>query len=829
MKLNFAANLKFCMKRFLRGWVLVLIVLFSTVVSFASTDTLKIYAKKLIDQVSIEEKSVIKNYCSLVEVNKIGYQLSNDSIIAASLNNMVDVLRQMGNYEVALDSGYKGERLFASLSDSCGLIDIYNSIGICYFKGGDLSQAIDYFNRSIEIGLAINDQKQLANGLLNASLVHLNTSSFDESEACINKALPIFIKLNDQEGVASCYENLGLINTYCDKYPEALKLLEQALKIYQDNGFENSLPSIYDNIGFVYENMGNLELASKNYRLCIDIAKQQDLQYFYAFGLVDIGRAQMLSGDYSSAIINLVKGNELALEIKSREIVSESYNALSEYYLRVGRPYKSREMLLEYIDYYKKNFNETTSKHLKSLQRQLNNVKKDMEKDQLQASLEMERLKSKQASKVRVAYLVAIIMLIFLLCLSIYTAVNNKRRTEREKLVNQKLKDVNEELETMVEARTKELSLALDKVRELERIKNAFMSNVSHEIRTPLNGLLGFSRFLVSGDLTSEEKAEYGVYIERLGNRLLRILDDVLELSKIETNQVEVQYDDCNINSIVDLMYSDYSESEDVRNKKLQFKSHKALPDVGAFFKVDSFKLKRILENLIENALKFTHQGSVEFGYSFDSNKTLRFFVRDTGIGIPKEAQTRVFERFYRHVNTEKPILYEGAGVGLTIAKGFAIAMGGRIELESEQDKGSTFYLILPQVQIVKSNTNNSLEGKVILLVEDDMAYSQLVESMLISEGAHPVHVKNAEDAIEICNISPKIDAVLLDLQLPFMNGYEVAKILKHQHPKLPIIAQSASTANGEAKLSREMGCDAFIAKPTDSSVLFATLRTAIC
>lgn len=812
--------------KFLRCVLLAQLFFYPHFVS-AETDTLKTYATKLIAQISEKTKSQTENLCIVNEVNRIGYKISDDSIIGASLNSYAYILRQANQFEVARDSASKAEHHFKNINDNFGLTDTYIITGLCYYSEGNLPSAILYFHQSIELAKATGDTRLLARSLLNAGLAYLNVRNYEEAEISLNQGIEQFKKLNDSISIGYSYENLGLIYTYKNEYKKALKYQFSAARIYKNLGSVNTLPSVYDNIGFAYEGMEDYDNAIKHYQFCVDTAEKYNVPYYIAFGHVDLGRALLKIGDYTKSIIHLIKGHDLAIAQNCGEIISESYSALSDYYLKIGRPYKSREMLLDYIEYYKKSFNESTTAQLKSLQGQLDKINKDREKEQLKTSLEVERIKTKQASRTHISYLIATTLLIALLIVMTYVLINNYRRGIREKQTNQRLKELNEELESMVESRTKELQISLNKVQDLERIKNAFLNNISHEIRTPLNGILGFSRFLSSGELTKEEKNEYGTYIEKLGTRLLRILDDVLELSRIETNQLDVHVESCNINSLISSIYTTFIASDQIKGKEIELVQHKALPDVNAFFSIDEPRLYRILENLIDNAIKFTPKGKVEFGYMIDENQVLRFFVKDTGIGIPAKEQERIFERFYRHTSNNNDILYEGAGVGLTIAKGFAIAMGGRIDLVSEENKGSTFYLILPQIQI-EDKWGNFLKDRTILIAEDDIITSQLIERLLSNKGARVIITKNAEDAIDICEFNNNINAVILDIQLPFMNGYEAARKLKLVNPNLPIVAQSSSTTGNEALLSQKMGCDAFIAKPIDYEELLKTLRKLI-
>ena len=308
----------------------------------------------------------------------------------------------------------------------------------------------------------------------------------------------------------------------------------------------------------------------------------------------------------------------------------------------------------------------------------------------------------------------------------------------------EEIRSSNEELRVTAEelwAMNKELEKAKQKAEESDRLKTAFLHNTSHEIRTPLNAILGFSEILSSNFDDKEKLAHFSEIIRKRGQDLLRIVDEILDIAKIESNQMQIRIGECNLSVLLAEIEEFYSEYQKQINKShISFKSNIPNKDTGLIIKTDSVKLKQIFINLINNAFKFTNQGEIEFGIDKEENNFLIFYVKDTGIGIPKEKDEIIFQRFMQ-VNTDSTRIYGGTGLGLSIVKGLIDLLKGDIWLESEQGKGSTFYFSIPtdhathksyeplgvseQQSILKSNSR-------ILIVEDDSYNTEYLKEVLI-------------------------------------------------------------------------------------------------
>ncbi|NCA75325.1 MAG: PAS domain S-box protein [Alphaproteobacteria bacterium] len=383
----------------------------------------------------------------------------------------------------------------------------------------------------------------------------------------------------------------------------------------------------------------------------------------------------------------------------------------------------------------------------------------------------------------------------------------------------------------------KNLIAAKEKAEESDKLKSAFLSNMSHEIRTPMNAILGFSTLLSDPGISEEERTEFIHIIKERGTDLMRIIDDIIDVAKIESGQVRIEIKECKVNNLLTNLSVTLNEVKRKTNKLNVILN--CLPgntDKDFTILTDGNRLRQILTNLIENALKFTDEGFVEFGYTFlnvENKSFIEFFVRDTGIGIPQEMHNIIFERF-RQVDDSNTRKYGGTGLGLTISKNLIQLLGGEIRLESERGKGTKFFVRLPltippgmtfDAAIPKpaAVAPNTWPGKVILVAEDEESNFFLMDRILKRTGVKLVWAKNGFEAIEMCN-SQHIDLVLMDIRMPLLDGYEATVEIKKEHKTLPIIAQTAYALKGERERSLAAGCDNYLSKPIDSRELLSIL-----
>lgn len=347
------------------------------------------------------------------------------------------------------------------------------------------------------------------------------------------------------------------------------------------------------------------------------------------------------------------------------------------------------------------------------------------------------------------------------------------------------------------------LEQAYKKVEESEHLKSAFLANMSHEIRSPLNAILGFTDLMEEQHLTEADKEKCLTNIKNSGNRLLALISDILDISKLEANQQQLKNETHNLNEIIDRLFDQFSIIDNRNSFKI--KTVKSLKNDDAHISTDTYRLQQIFSNLIENALKHTEQGQVSFGYELKGD-FLEFFVSDTGDGITTENQKLIFERFRQIEN--KTNINQGAGLGIPIAAGFSQLFGGEMWLDSEVGKGSTFYFTIPYLPVKAKN-----KRPVILVAEDEEANFMLLE-MWMGKFCDIVHAHDGNEAVTLAHENKDIDLILMDIKMPYLNGIEATKQIRQFDLKIPIIALTAFVMDDEKEQILKAGCNQLLPKP---------------
>jgi len=378
--------------------------------------------------------------------------------------------------------------------------------------------------------------------------------------------------------------------------------------------------------------------------------------------------------------------------------------------------------------------------------------------------------------------------------------------------------------------------LEKEKIRaeESDRLKSAFLANMSHEIRTPMNAILGFSGLISAPDLEPQKFSQYNSLIKMAGEQLIRIIDDIIDISKIEMNQMSIDIQPTRIYSGLEKIVEIHRNKINSLGKNIQIQLQADNAWKELIIETDEVRFKQIVNNLIGNAVKYTDSGTISVGYTVKKtgkNPVAEFFVKDTGHGIPKESFELIFKRFSQADNVD---FKEGAGLGLSITKGLLDLLGGKIWLNSEPGKGSEFYFTLPYNEKADGSISTNPEAgngkkpdfsdKLIYIAEDDSSsYYYLTEIL----SASAIQIKRAENGKELLElIGEKIpDLVLLDIRMPVMSGLEALTEIRKLHPFLPVIAQTAYAMPEERKRCLDTGCDNFISKPINKKMLLKMIE----
>jgi PAS domain S-box-containing protein len=371
-----------------------------------------------------------------------------------------------------------------------------------------------------------------------------------------------------------------------------------------------------------------------------------------------------------------------------------------------------------------------------------------------------------------------------------------------------------------IQQMNEDLIISKNKAEESDKLKSAFLANISHEIRTPMNAIMGFSELLTDPDLTESKSIRYVQIIDASCNQLLTVISDIIDISKIEADQVIIEKEPVNISTLLEDIHATYKNQiySPLVNLVYDFK-----PELGIVeTETDKNRVKQVLCNLLNNALKFTHEGEVRFGINIKDD-FIEFYVNDTGIGIAAVDQDIVFERF-RQVEKTKVHVYGGNGLGLSISKAMVEKLGGEIMFSSEPGKGSNFRFTIPYLTNINApeplkhlkigNIAENWYGKTILIAEDDISSHAYIEEILSLSKAKTFHAWNGEKAIEMVKEHPEISLVLMDIKMPIIDGDKATKIIKKTNPKLPIIAITAHALNHDKAQALQSGFDNYISKP---------------
>jgi PAS domain S-box-containing protein len=377
-----------------------------------------------------------------------------------------------------------------------------------------------------------------------------------------------------------------------------------------------------------------------------------------------------------------------------------------------------------------------------------------------------------------------------------------------------------------------EAILAKEKAEENDRLKTAFLQNMSHEIRTPMNAIIGFASLMAENCNNREKLEQFSSIIEQRSHDLLAIINDMLDISKIESGQGNLQMEACNINELFSelaLFFADYQKRTDKQHVQLLIPP--VLDEDIANIITDQHKLRQILINLISNAFKFTESGRIECGCKLSNNQLL-FQVSDTGVGIPVDKHEFVFERFTRIDTVISKSYVGGTGLGLPIVKGLVDLLGGKVWLESDCNNGSTFYFTIDYEKNEEANSSADLplkttqrftSGKSILIVEDDPNNAMYLQELLQDYFSKIYVVETGLEAIKLVH-EQSIDLVLMDVRLPDITGYEAAETILRNLPGMKIVAQTAYAASGERLRALDAGCVDYISKPIKREQLLSVI-----
>ncbi len=380
-----------------------------------------------------------------------------------------------------------------------------------------------------------------------------------------------------------------------------------------------------------------------------------------------------------------------------------------------------------------------------------------------------------------------------------------------------------------------QLKQAKEKAEESDKLKSAFLANMSHEIRTPMNAILGFANLLKSKKINRKRKETFIDIINAKSRQLLQIISDIIDISKIEADQITIVKKNFSLNEMIDHLALYFKTLKKRDNKPIEINLHYGMPREKSYIHSDNVRIEQILTNLLSNAYKFTEKGSIDIGYEIEDSRNIIFHVKDTGIGLTEYEQSVIFDRF-RQVSTSFNRLYSGTGLGLSISRGLVEKLMGTIWVESEINRGSTFYFKIPYLPGMPTRKSNKSaykskliwKGKTILIAEDEDTNFTFIDTLLKQTSAAIIRAKDGAEAINMCKNNSGIDLVIMDIKLPKIDGLEATKQIKKFRKTLPVIAYTAYAMSVDEDTCLKAGCDAYICKPVKIASLLKLIHKYI-
>jgi len=591
-------------------------------------------------------------------------QISEDNNYFEHLSSTYSALAAaswiLGDYAVGLDYLFKKLKIHEDKKEFRKVAKTYNHIAIILSASDKDSLALVYVNKSLNICKKNNYKLELADAYNVAANIYYNNFDSSKVEEYWQEALRIFKEENKELKASSIEHNLGMLFYDNKEYDKALELFNTTLETCVKHNDILCIATTLENIGSVYVETKKYDLAEKYFFQLRDTAKQYGISKLEMRSYILLSELDTIQGNYDLAYRNYMKYTKLKDSI----------------------------------------FSQNNEKKISELQIQYETEKTAKENIYLRKEQKINKL---IVSMLGISLFSVMLVLFFMWRMIKTKQANNSillKKNKEIQLQKQQILEQNEELrmqsdelvlheehlKDLVEERTKELIMANEKAKESDQLKSAFLTNVSHEIRTPMNAIIGFADLLAIPNLSDTERDEYLGIIQGSSNRLLDLINDIIDLSKIEVGKARINKAYFSLNKMMQTLLSKFSDKK-AATVELIFDNQKA-QDIDVY--TDRNRLSQILSNLLDNALKFTESGHVNFGYNIKNNQIIEFYVKDTGIGISKDKQKIIFERF-RKIEDDNAKLYQGTGLGLAISKSLTEMLGGEMWLASDPHKGSEF------------------------------------------------------------------------------------------------------------------------------------------
>ncbi|MCX7863079.1 MAG: tetratricopeptide repeat protein [Bacteroidales bacterium] len=779
----------------------------------------------------------------------------------------IDELITLYNH-LALAYYYSGDRkesltylnlqrqLLHKKGDNEGLAQVYNRIGAIFHEWSLFSEALSNYNKAYQYALKSDKIALLGQTYNNLGLISKDQGNYDKAFDYFIKAKEIYHQINDQKNLSYTYNNIGIVYKKIGSYEKALNYFKESLELKKKIGETRTLANSYGNIAEVYLLMKNYELAEKTFNEALVLHTQANDKENIIKDIIALAKIACLTNQLEKARNYLSNAKQL-INNKTSKDVKRYYVEIQALYYEKTNQYKEAVELYKYINEFDDSiFNEQYLQKSLELEYLINQSVKEHELNNLR--IEHQQALEKLRKNLTFKYLLIIVLIIlFFVLLLVFVRLRigqksklviQEKNLEIEK-INEELISTNEELEQRVNERTnellkeinekekalKQLEVAIKKMEESNFLKDAFLANINHEIRTPLSAIVGLSEVL-KGKIKASEHPDLIKYIDGIvqsSNRLLNLLNNIIDISRAEANDIKPHFSVCNPNKIVKKVGDLFVFRINEKKLELQY----LLGDVPAV-RCDHDLLFKVLVEVLDNAVKYTNKGKITLATTYiPASGNVKISVSDTGIGIEETYLSNIFEAFRQEqMGFDRP--FQGAGLGLPLAKRLVKLMGGTIEISSKKNFGTTVNIILPSSEEVPQSEVDTQKietivgdkkGRVLLVEDDD--FNALFLITILEPVAKVTWVKTGSETIEVIenNLQKPFDVVILDINLPQeWEGGMLLKVIKEKYPPylhVPFIAQTAYSMPSDKEKFIESGFVEYFSKPISTEHFLNTVK----
>ncbi|WP_206484397.1 tetratricopeptide repeat protein [Thalassotalea sp. G2M2-11] len=722
-----------------------------------------------------------------------------------------------GSYPQALPLYQQSLVIYQALNKPLEQGHLYNNLGLLYSAMGKSFRAIEVYQQAVETYKKYGSEVDIVDIRYNIATLYIRLRRYDLAIELFQEVIIKRLEFGDEKGVANARSDLGISYKQSGNYADALKNLQLALRYFQEQQDTFKLASTYHNLAEVYNELNQAEQAKVYAQLAINLSERQSFNVVLAGGLQSLARALFLQGEIEQPLQLLQRSTEVATQSDYPQQLRANLSLLSLVHAANGERRKAMENYQDFIALNFKLSNDQLNEYLAKFESdELKKQVAQLQQNKKVKQLELER--ANQQQKIVFGVIFIALMLILMLAFYLY-----RREKDRQ---------LKTELAIQVKQRTQELERITEQLKQANNVKSQFLANMSHEIRTPLTAIIGQAEAIIYGDIQKGQTEQEVEVIHSNSQHLLELINNILDLSKIEANKLELDLQNQDLNQVLVELANMFAEQ--AKHKGLVFTITHSLP-TPFLIDMDVLRVKQILINLCSNAIKFTSKGSVTVNVRIE-NHAIVFSVKDTGIGLSYTQIQQVFDSFTQG-DSSISRRFGGTGLGLCLSEQLAKLMHGRIEIESQLGQGSTFTFVLPftqteelpqieQVHTIDTETVSLDEpcfSGTVLLAEDHDDNRRLFARFLKKLGLTVVGASNGYEAVEEYE-STQPDLILLDIQMPEMDGIEAFNILQQKGCTVPIIALTANAMSHEVAHYIALGFTEHLQKPIERSKFISTL-----